>query len=332
MKRIGNVLLSLIVCCGMLACASCRAASFAECTRTGFALDTVVRITLYDAVDGTDGEAVLDRCFDEIERLERLFSVTVSDSDIARINAFGGAPVTVADETAELLRLCLHYAALSGGAFDVTLRPVTALWDFSAMEPSLPEAEVLEAAVKTVDYRHLTVDGTTVTLTEGGLDLGGIAKGYIADKVRALLLEQGVTTALIDLGGNIVTVGRKADGEDWRIGVKDPLNVEELYTVVQGTDVSVVTSGVYERGFTLDGVRYHHLLSPQTGMPVQNGLASVTILCQSSVQADALSTACFVLGETEAVELLKTLDDVEALFLRDDGSYYATAGLSHTLV
>lgn len=332
MKRIFGIALVVIGCLGMLFCSSCGTGTFSESTRTGFALDTVVRITLYDAEAGTDGEAVLDRCFDEIGRLERLFSVTVTDSDIARINTSGGLPVTVADETAELLRLCLDYAELSGGAFDVTVRPVTALWDFSAQTPTLPDADALATAAESVDYHHLTVDGSTVTLTEGALDLGGIAKGYIADCVHTLLLEQGVTSALIDLGGNIVTVGDKGNGEDWRVGVKDPQNTDELYTVVQGKNMSVVTSGVYERGFTLDGVRYHHLLSPKDGMPVQNGLASVTVVCGSSVQADALSTACFVMGESEALKLLDTLDGVEALFLRDDGTFFATAGLSHTLV
>lgn len=330
MKR--HRIIALVVLLGLLllTVTACRSSSFSESERTGFALDTVIRITLYEAKDGTDGEAVLDACFAEIQRLEKQFSGTVPDSEISRINASNGAPVTVSEETAALLSLSLHYAQLSNGAFDITLRPVTALWDFSADRPSLPDEGALAAAVSMVDYHHLTVSGTTVTLSEGALDLGGIAKGYIADRVRELLEQQGVTSALIDLGGNIVAVGNK-QGNAWRIGIKDPSNTEKLRAVVNGEGFSVVTSGVYERGFTQNGVRYHHLLSPQTGMPVQNGLASVTIVCESSVQADALSTACFVLGESEAKKILATMDGVQALFIRDDGTVSATEGLSYTL-
>ena len=330
MKKLLYVLVSVLFSGALFPMSGCRSTSFSEATRTGFALDTVISITVYEADETTNAETVLDECFEEIERLEGLFSVTLPQSDISKINASGGKPVKVAAETAELLRLCLQYGDISQGAFDVTLRPVTALWDFSAEFPSIPNESRLKEAVSTVDYRHLTVTETTVTLTEGALDLGGIAKGYIGDRVRELLVKRGVTSALIDLGGNIVTVGKK-QGKDWRIGVKDPLDTANLGAIIEGTDLSVVTSGVYERGFTLDGVRYHHILSPKTGMPVQNGLASVTIACESSVQADALSTACFVLGEEQAVSLLQELEGVEALFIRDDGTIRATQGLCYTL-
>lgn len=330
MKRLLSATLLATLCGVLVLLSGCRSASSSEGARTGFALDTVISITVYEAEDTVDTDTVLDECFAEIERLENLFSVTVPQSDISRINAADGAPVQVAAETAELLRLCLQYGDISQGAFDVTLRPVTVLWDFSADSPSLPNESRLKDAVSTVDYRHLTVTGTTATLTEGALDLGGIAKGYIGDRVRDLLVKRGVTSALIDLGGNIVTVGKK-QGKDWRIGVKDPLNTANLGAILEGSNLSVVTSGVYERGFTLDGVRYHHLLSPKTGMPVQNGLASVTIVCENSAQADALSTTCFVLGEEKAFSLLQELEGVEALFIRDDGTIRATQGLRYTL-
>ncbi len=320
MRRVGMIIL-----CVVLLLAGCTASQ--PVSRSGFALDTFVSVTVYDG--GTANvQAVLDACFAEITRLENLLSVTRETSDIARINAANGAPVTVAEETVQLLNIAVRYGDLSGGAFDITLRPVTALWNFTAEQPTLPDAEELAAAVSTVDYRNLLVDGTHVTLPQGGLDLGGIAKGFIADRVREVLAEHGVVSALIDLGGNIVTCGSKA-GEDWKIGVKDPLDTTQLCAIVTGRDMSVVTSGIYERGFTRDGVRYHHLLSPQTGMPVQNELASVTIVCERSVDADALSTACFVLGETRARELLATVG-AEALFVRRDGTLSATAGLQYT--
>lgn len=296
-------------------------------SRTGFALDTVIEIQIYEAKANVDKEAVLNDCFYEIARLEGLFSATLEESDVARINDAHGETVVVSTETAKLLTESLRYAELSDGAFDVTLRSVTELWDFSSKH--VPNKQSIATALKSVGYRRLAVNGTSVTADDVKIDLGGIAKGYIADRLRDLLTARGVTSAMIDLGGNIVACGNKA-GEDWRIGVKDPNNTELLCAVITGQDVSVVTSGIYERGFDLDGIRYHHLLSPETGMPVQNGLASVTIACRDSVQADALSTACFVLGEEKGKQLVESLDGVEALFVRQDGTLVATDGLSYT--
>ncbi len=303
--------------------AACRRAPRA--TRTEFALDTVVSVTIYEA-DTADTEGVLDRCFEEIKRLEGLFSATIPNSDVARINASGGAPVDVALETAELLRESLRISELSDGAFDITLRPVIELWDFSG-NSGVVDPVLLPHALRTVDYQGVLVEGQTVTLLNGGaVDLGGVAKGYIADRVNAVLAEHGVTEAMIDLGGNIVVRGGK-NGKDWRVGIKDPAETSQLCAVVTGRDVSVVTSGIYERGFTADGVRYHHILSPHTGMPVQNGLASVTVVCQNSATADALSTACFVLGEQQGLALVESLDGTEALFVRQDGTMTASSGL-----
>ena len=179
-----------------------------------------------------------------------------------------------------------------------------------------------------VDYRNLSIDGRIVTLKKGSVDLGGIAKGYIADRVAAVLKEQGVRSALVDLGGNIVTVGNKA-GQPFRIGIKDPADPASLCAVLDGQDVSIVTSGIYERGFDQDGVRYHHLLDPATGMPVQNTLASVTVVCKNSADADALSTACFVMGEEQGIALIESLSDTEALFIRRDGEIRSTSGLHY---
>lgn len=324
MRRMGIVLL----CCLLCLFTGCQPSS-STAERTGFALDTVITVSIYGVDDGVDTESVLDRCFAEVERLEGLLSATRADSDIARINQSNGTPVTVSKETAEVLSLGIRYAQLSDGVFDITMRPVTELWDFSVA--TLPETDALFAAAALVDYRKLAISGTTVTLPSGGVELGGIAKGYIADRLRALLVENGVTSALIDLGGNIVTCGSKAGG-DWRIGIKDPANASQLSAVVTGQAMSVVTSGIYERGFTLDEIRYHHLLSSETGMPVQNELASVTVVCDNSAQADALSTICFLLGETQARALVDTLDGVELLFIHRDGTVTATNGLNYTLM
>lgn len=317
--------LLITIVCFMVSLCACGARSSLP-SRTGFALDTVVTVTLYDA-GGANAVAALDAAFAEIERLEALLSVTRHTSDVMRLNTAGGQPITVAKETAEVIELALHYAQLSDGALDITIRPVSMLWDFAAQ--TVPDMAVLQQAVAQVDYRALRIENQTVTLKEGAIDLGGIAKGYIADRVASVLKEQGVCSALIDLGGNIVAVGSKA-GEAFRIGIKNPSAPSTLCAIVEGRDVSVVTSGIYERGFDEDGVRYHHLLNPATGMPVQNTLASVTILCENSADADALSTACFVMGEERATAMIESLTDTEALFVRRDGSMAATSDLDYT--
>ncbi len=316
----------LCVCVLLLCLCACGVQS-APPARTGFAMDTVVTISVYDA-GKADATAALDAAFAEITRLEALLSATKEGSDICRINQSNGQTVTVAQETADVLTLALRYAALSDGALDVTIRPLSVLWDFSAER--LPVQEALRQAAALVDYRKLTVEGLSVTLAAGAVDPGGIAKGYIGDRVAQVLQQQGVEAALIDLGGNIVTVGNK-NGESFQIGIKDPQHTEQLCAVVQSQNGTVVTSGIYERGFDRDGVRYHHILDPKTGMPIQNGLASVTIVGKNSAEADALSTACFVLGEEKGTQLIAQLDGVEALWVRRDGTIAATDGLSYTL-
>ncbi len=322
MKRYAAII--AVLCCLLSLCA-CGVETPLP-SRTGFALDTVVTITLYDAGEA-DAEDALSAGFSEIERLEALLSATRENSDVMRLNTADGQSVTVAKETAEVLSLAQQYAQLSEGALDITVRSASVLWDFTA--GTIPDAAALQQAVSLIDYRGLQLDGQTVTLEKGAVDLGGIAKGYIADRVATVLKEKGVQSALIDLGGNIVAVGDKAGGP-FRIGIKDPSATNSLCAVIEKSDMSVVTSGIYERGFDQDGVRYHHLLDPATGMPVQNTLASVTIVCAKSADADALSTACFVMGEERARTLIESLPDTEALFVRRDGTISATTGLDYT--
>lgn len=288
-----------------------------QTVRTDFALDTVVRVTVYDATP-TAAQTALDACFAELTRLESLLSATVAGSDVDRINRAAGQTVTVSDETAQVLRLSQHVAELSGGAFDMTVRPLSVLWNFTADRPTVPSEQAIAQALAQVDYRQLTVEGQQVTLTGGAIDLGGVAKGYIADRLREVLVQHDIGSALIDLGGNIVALGDKG-GEAFRIGIKDPADTTALAKVLEVRDRSVVTSGTYERGFTVDGVRYHHLLDPKTGKPVQNGLASVTVIAESSATADALSTACFVLGEQKARDLIAQFPDTDVLFIYEDG-------------
>ncbi len=307
MKRIlACLLLSLL----LLGCRTETAHSAA-----GFACDTVVTVTAYAPQETVD--ATLRICAD----YEKILSKTAAGSDIDRLNRANGAPVEVQPETAALLALAVEIGTASGGAFDVSIAPASALWDFKAEVPQIPDENALLAACGRIDYRSIVIDGNTVTLKNGAeIDLGGIAKGYIADCVAAYLRRQGVTSACINMGGNVVLIGTKPDGSAWTVGVRDPNGTpEQSEEVLTLSDAAVVTSGTYERGFDLDGVRYHHILDPKTGMPVQNGLASVTVIGTQSALCDALSTACFVLGEEKSRPVLERYG-VRAIFLYADGT------------
>ena len=304
--------LLLILCCllPLFGCASEIARSAA-----GFACDTVVTVTAYAPQEIVDGTLQV------IADYESVLSRTVEGSDVWKLNHAEGAPVEVHPETAALLRLAVEIGEKSEGAFDATIAPASALWDFSADHPELPDPDALRAAITRVDYRNIVIDGNTVTLQNGAeIDLGGIAKGFIADRVAEYLHGQGVKSACINMGGNVVTIGTKPNGGLWTVGVRDPNGTpEQSEEVLELKDAAVVTSGNYERFFLKDGVRYHHILDPNTGMPVSNGLASVTIIGARSDLCDALSTACFVCGEKKSRALLDQYG-VRAIFLYSDGT------------
>ena len=298
-------------------------------SEVGFYLDTVITLTAY-----TDDNQVLKDAMAECGRLEQVLSRTVEGSDVWRINHAEGQPVEVSDETAEVLACALEIGRLSGGAFDITVAPVSVLWDFRSGEARLPDAGEISRAAGYVDYTRVRLEGNTVTLPEGMMiDLGGIAKGYIADRVKAFLEERGVRHAILSFGGNIVAIGLKPNGSEWRVGIQDiDRPTGEYMLVARNSGGSTVTSGIYERGFDLDGVRYHHLLSPKTGWPVQNGLASATVFSDSSMPGDALATAAFVLGPEDGMKLIESVGDAEAVFIRSDRSLILSSGADRYLI
>ncbi|MEG1239731.1 MAG: FAD:protein FMN transferase [Oscillospiraceae bacterium] len=294
---------------------------------TGFYFDTVISITTYGGTDALLTEA-LARCKD----YENLLSKTRKQSDVWKINCANGARTPISDDTRAILETALHYGELSGGKFDVTIAPVSALWDFKAETPAVPDKKTLAKAAELVDYRAVDLDEEGVQLPAGcQIDLGGIAKGYITDQIAAFLRERGITSAYLNFGGNVLTIGTKPDGTPWTIGLQDPKGeAGEVIATVPATDLSVVTSGIYERGFTADGTYYHHILDPQTGYPIENNLAAVSILTANSMNADALSTTCFALGETEGMALIESLPEVEAVFITRDGTLQKSSGAQVT--
>ena len=294
-------------------------------SRQDFLLDTIVSVTLYD----THSQDILNGCMDVCRELDALFSPTKEGSDVYRINHAGGRPVAVDARTAELIRKSLEVSQLTSGAFDITIAPLVDLWDFKSQFPRVPSQHQIDEALSLVDYRAVQVEGNTVTLTnpKASIDLGGIAKGYIADRMRDYLLENGCQSAILDLGGNVYAMGKRTDGNNWTIGIRSPFDTQSQIGTLTVSDRSVVTSGPYERYFEVDGKRYHHILDPDTGYPVENGLASVTILSDQSTMGDALSTACFVLGPSEGEQLIQSLDQIDALFITDSRDIFSIGDL-----
>ena len=291
--------------------------------REAFLLDTFVSVTLYDG-----GEAAAQGALDLCHSYEEVFSRTDPNSELSRLNRREISRVS--DDLAAVIALGLDCARRTGGAFDITAGSITALWDFSAETPQLPEAATVAEGLTHVGWEKVALDGNTVTFSDPGtlIDLGGVAKGYIADRMADYLQGEGVTSAIIDLGGNLYCLGTKPGGDPFQVGIRYPAQDQQnVIGSLPAADLSVVTSGVYERCFTVAGKLYHHILDTSTGYPVENDLLSVTIVSGSSAQCDALSTACFALGLEEGIALIEDTEGVEAVFVTDDFAVHVTAGL-----
>lgn len=286
-------------------------------TYTDSLFDTVISVQIY----GSDDESLIEHCKEICTKYDDMFSNTKDDSEISKINNAKGQAVEVSDDTISLLKTAIHYGDISGGAFDVTISPVSSLWDFQAEDPEIPDATDIQSALTHVNYKNIQINGNQVSLTdpEAAIDLGGIAKGYIADQLKDYLESQGIEHAMINLGGNVLAIGKKPDGSDYNIGIQKPFDTTgDPITSAKIADQSVVTSGDYQRYFKKNGKIYHHILNPSTGYPYDNGLSSVTIITDSSVNADALSTTCFALGLDDGMKLVNNTDHVEAVFITSD--------------
>ena len=290
-------------------------------TYTDTLFDTVISVQIFDSVD----EDVLKGCEKLCKKYDSMFSNKIEDSEISRINSAGGNPVEVSKETIKLIKKGIYYSEMSDGVFDITIAPVSNLWDFKAETPLVPSPEAIAEAVSHVNYENIIIRDNTVKLTDphAGIDLGAIAKGYIADRIKDYLEEEGVRHAMINLGGNVLAMGSKLDGSDYNIGIQKPFDeTGEPITSVKISDKSVVTSGIYQRYFKADGKIYHHILDPNPGYPCENNLYSVTILTDSSLTADALSTTCFLLGYDRGMKLINQLDNVDAVFITNDNQIH----------
>jgi thiamine biosynthesis lipoprotein len=306
-----------------------------------FALGTVCAVNLYEK----GSSELYARVFSRIREIDLAMSARLADSEVARINRNAGiAPVKVSADLITVLERALYYAELSKGAFDPTIGPLVALWGIGTENERIPDEAEIAEALALVNWRDLLINREEETVflrRQGmGLDLGAIAKGYAADEAARLAREGGAERGIFDLGGNVLALGSRNAGRrgkdrgestPWRIGVQDPLNERGAYIgVLLAQDTSIVTSGVYERYFEVEGRRYHHILSAADGYPVHNGLLSVTIITGRSIDADGLSTAVFALGYEKGMALLESLPELGAIFLFEDRTVRITGRLRET--
>lgn len=291
------------------------------------AMDTYISATVY----GEEGENAAGAAREEILRLESLFSVTDDKSDVGRINGSGEKGTRVSGETAELIRFALEMCEKSGGSLDITMYPVVREWGFTTGDYRIPDGDTLSKLLEKVNYGGVSVSGNTVTVPQGAMiDLGAVAKGYAGDRAVQILKEKGISSGLLNLGGNVQVIGGKPDGTDWSIGVQNPF--ADGYTCILNVrDKAVVTSGNYERYFEKDGVRYWHIIDPSDGFPADNGIASATVIGDSGVFCDALSTAIFVMGREKAESLWRESGEFEMILVLTDGGVVITEGAEKLL-
>ncbi len=298
--------------------------------RTEMLMGTVISVTLYDSTD----ESILDKVFDKVKNLEETFSINETGTEVDKINDNAGIePVKVSDDTIEVVKEGIYYSDLSHGKFDITVGPLVKLWNIpDRPTEDIPTQDELNVVLPLTNYKDVVIDeaNKTVFLTRPGmmLDLGGIAKGYAADVISKMLTDEGVKSAIIDLGGNIFAHGEKVSGDAWKIGIQNPFsNRGEIVGAISVKNKSIVTSGIYERYIEVDGVKYHHILNPETGYPYENDIAGITIISDKSTTGDALSTSVFALGIEEGMKFVEKLDDVDAIFVTKEKGIYVTSGI-----
>ena len=300
-----------------------NASDDAEAVRDVFAMDTYMTVKAY----GFNGDAAVDAAVDEINRLDALLSTGKKDSEIGQINANNGGQLS--EDGAVLMERSLELYKSTNGAFDVAIYPVMKAWGFTDGNYQVPDTDALKATLELVDPSLIDYDKetSTVSFKKDGvqIDLGGIAKGYTSSRIMDIYKEKGVTSGLVNLGGNAQVFGTKPDGSLWRVAVQSPDSEDEYLGVLETKDKAIITSGGYERYFEKDGVTYHHIIDPDTLWPAAyyNG---VTVLCPDSGMADCLTTALFCMPLEEGQKLVESLDGVEAMWCTPDKQATTSSG------
>lgn len=301
--------------------------------KTEYMLGTICTIKVYDA----DKEEAITKAFTRIKNIEDKMSVNKDGTELDAVgDASGKNSVKVSDDTFYVLKKGKYYSEQANGAFDITVGPLVKLWGIGTDKARVPSKEEIEAKKSLINYKDLILDEQNKTAflkrPEMSLDLGGIAKGYAADEAARILKENGVQHGIVNLGGNILAINGNPDGSPWRVGIQNPFEARGgVLGSVEITNKTVVTSGIYERYLEYNGMKYHHILNPFTGYPMEDSLASVTIITDTSIDADAMTKNIFYKGIDKGLEYVKTLKGIEAIFVTKDKEVYITDGLKGNL-
>jgi len=297
-------------------------------SRDVFAMDTYMNLKVYDE----ETEKILDLSENKIRELEEKLSVTSEKSDIWKIDHANGAEVKIDSDLMSLIGKAKEIGAKTEGALDITIYPLLKEWGFTTGNYNIPSDSSIDKLLKNVDYSRIELSENSIKLPENfQIDLGALGKGYTGDEIIKLMKENGADSAIINLGGNVQTLGTKPDGSEWRVSVRDPFAPEKDMCVVEVADKAVITSGNYERFFTGDdGKNYWHIIDPTDGYPADNGLVSVTVIGGNGLECDALSTAFFVAGYDRTCKYLDTFTDIDVILVTDDGRILYTDGLNNS--
>ena len=312
MKKIPVIIAVMFL--GLLMATGC--ADTTKYTASGKKMSTYVSITIYGG-----SQEIADEALNLCDYYEDILSARSDNSLLAMLNETGSLEIDTAEKKvlSDAVRLGLEYESLTEGALCISLWPLTSLWNFGEEGGRLPTSDEIKQGLLQVGSDRISVTDSLITTDGAQIDLGALAKGYIADRIKDFLLGKNVTSGIISLGGNVLCIGEKPDGKAFTIGIRRPFGEEnDVLVSLKVKDLSVVTSGVYERYFYEDGVFYHHILNPDTGYPCDNGLLSVTIIAENSAVCDCLSTGCFVLGLEDGLSLVDSIENVYAIFVDED--------------
>lgn len=330
--KIKYVTILLLCICLPLVFVGCDSKSEEPVSRETYLMGTIINIKAY----GKNADKAVQASVDKISDIENKMSLNISTSEINKINKNAGiAPVKVSKNTFDVVKASLIYSKKTKGSFDITVEPLVSIWGIGTDKARIPSKDEINNALKLINYKDVVINEkeSTIMLKRRGqaIDLGAIAKGYTADELKKVLLNYNVSSAFLNLGGNVYVLGNKPDKTPWKIGVQNPLEPRGDYLgIVSVSDKSVVTSGNYERFFERNGKRYHHIFDTKTGYPAEKGLISVSIISDKSIDGDALSTSVYTLGLDEGKKLIESLKDVEAVFVTNDKKVYTTSGLKDT--
>lgn len=293
-------------------------------------LGTVITGKIY----GKDSEKALEESFSRAKAIEKIMSVKIEDSELMKVNKNAyNQDIKISEDLYLVIEKALYYAELTEGAFDPTIGKLIDLWGIGTDNEKVPEKGEIDWLKGKENYKNVLLNKENRTIRflneDIKLDLGAIAKGYAADEMKKIICDKyGIEKGILNLGGNVMTIGTKENDEKWKVGITNPLNTEQIIAVINVEGETVVTSGNYERYFIKNNKRYHHILNPDTGYPAEEGIISTTIITKNSIDADGLSTATYILGKDKGINLIEGLNGVEGIFIDNEGNIIKTSGIS----